>query len=55
MREKLVKSLLVSLLVFIILSSSKALASNMTFQMPYTPQQFITEIAVLRIFLTITD
>ena len=43
MREKLVKSLLISLLVVIILSSSKALASNMTFQMPYTPQQFITD------------
>ena len=43
MREKLVKSLLISLLVVIILSSSKALASNITFQMPYTPQQFITD------------
>ena len=43
MREKLVKSLLISLLVVIILSSSKVLAVNMTFQMPYTPQQFITD------------
>ena len=43
MREKLVKSLLISLLVVILLSSSKVLASNMTFQMPYTPQQFITD------------
>ena len=42
-QEKLVKSLLIGLLVAIALSPSKVLASNMTFQMPYTPQQFITD------------
>lgn len=42
MLQKLVKSLLIILLVVIILSSNRVFASSMTFNMPYTPQQFIT-------------
>ena len=48
-REKLVKSLLVGLLVVTTLSQNKAIAASMTFQMPYTPQQFITENVVNKV------
>ena len=42
-QEKSAKKLLAGLLVVIALSQNEALASSMTFQMPYTPRQFITE------------